>query len=159
MSLPIIPDLSAFQALAAFVAPGEEIVISIRRTALDSALAETALPAPVAVGAPTPGPESDGSPAEDPATPVARARGIASEAPDHAMNVRDWAREIGYSQRELARARQAGAIQHARRGLTRGHNGLLIAAADLVGYLELIDAVEKGEQPPPRWYGKVRRPR
>lgn len=159
MSHLIIPDLSAFQALATFVAPGEEIVISIRRRALDSTLAETALPAPVAVAVPTAGPECDGNPAEDPATPLARVQGIASETPDHAMNARDWAREIGYSERELARARRAGAIPHARRGLTRGHNGLLIAAADLVGYLELIDAVEKGEQPPPRWYAKVRRPR
>lgn len=159
MSHPIIPDLSAFQALAAFVAPGEEIVISICRRALDSAVAETALPAPVAVAVPTACAASDGNPTDDPATPLTRARQIAEATPDRAMNARSWAREIGYSERELGRARRAGAIPHQRRGLTRGHNGLQIAAADLVCYLELVGAIESGEEAAPRWYATVRRRR
>lgn len=160
MSHATIPDVSAFQALAALIAPGEEILISIRRQPLGTAPLEASFASPVAAGTLVAESLDQTSTATgSPTTPLARARQIAEATPDRAMPARGWAREIGYSERELGRARRAGAIPHQRRGLTRGHNGLQIAAVDLVRYLELVEAVEMGEQAAPRWYAKVRRPR
>jgi hypothetical protein len=70
----------------------------------------------------------------------------------------DWAGLLkGFPVNEVKRAIQEDALVAGRKGSGSRHNTILIAPADMVGYVRLCEQVQAGEAPRPNWWTSVRK--
>ena len=92
-----------------------------------------------------------------PSAALARLDSLWTEVAASTRRLRDWARLLDLSERELRRAVQERAVVATPKPDGRDHGTPMITAHDLRAYLELVVAVELSRVEAPKWWRAVRR--
>lgn len=91
------------------------------------------------------------------ATPLARVASLRAEfGAETPLKLRDWAREVGISRKELHRAVRAGAMPHETKPDGRDNKAHTVTVGVMENYLKVVSAVEAGLEEPPTWWKEVR---
>lgn len=92
-----------------------------------------------------------------PSTPLTRVAALrAAHKPETALKLRDLAKEVGVSQKELRRAIKAGALAFDEKEDGRDNGAHTVTIGEMESYLKTISDVEAGKQEPPDWWEHVR---
>lgn len=90
-------------------------------------------------------------------TPVARVASLRAEyGADTPLKLRDWAKELGISLKELRRAVRSGALAHEEKQDGRDNGAHTVTIGVMESYLKTVCAIEAGKQQQPDWWKDVR---
>jgi hypothetical protein len=152
------PFQSLLQSFSQMLPPGSTIFV----LAAELPDGRTAVQGGALGGSPSQGrpmilaPASEGKP-EALATPLTRVAALRAElGPETPLKLRDWAKELGISVRELNRAVKAEVLPHGRKPDGRDNKALTVTVGVMESYLKMVSAVEAGQEEPPTWWKEVR---